>query len=509
MNGLNGSRTSRVLVSMMLGLSTLAGLALSATLTLSARAQDSGIAKITPYFAVVEKNEALLRSGGNDLMYVVMNLSPGTVLRADGEVSDKSGARWSQVNYPLGSYVLVPIDAVSVDATGRVGTLTKTARAKAPYQSSDVKTPWMDAVPQGLPAGMKVTVLGSQPATSPAQWYKIAPPDSARAFVLSSALRRATQEEINAYMTRAAQPATLKIDAPSAPTTETSKAAPAAKPAAEPSVEVTKPGTDLTQPMVIPQGGQPSASTGTPETYKPSQDASPSATPTGNTPEGTPAGDPAKPEGTHEAKPKAAPQPPANPYEKLETALERVRKQPVESAEYTELMAQYQAEIGKLDDSPANKMLRARLQQRCDYLKLLADTQAQRRTLAENTEAIDKGQKAVSEKLAELSKVRQYTIVGRLTSSTIYDGTRLPLMYRVQAASAGSPRTLAYVKPDPALKFESKIGQIVGIIGTQAIDSAVQLNIITPIRVDTLEATGPDTTPAETQKTSAEAPTGN
>ncbi len=498
MNGFTGGRTRGVLVSTMLGLSTLAGLALSATLTFSARAQDTGVAKITPYFAVVDQDDALLRSGGNDLMYPILKLSRGSVLRVDGEVTDKSGGRWSQVSYPLGSYVLVSADAINLDASGRVGTLAKIAKAKAPNQSTGLKGSWADAIAQGLPAGTRVTVLEGEPASGPAQAYKVAPPEAARAFVPTGVLRRATQDEINGYMSRAAQPATLKLDQPETkPAPTQTPATPTSAPASTPATDAGKTGVDLTQPVVIPQ--TTAAPSG--DTYKPSQDQGTAS----GTSEGTASIEKAP---KSEAKPKP-PTPPANPYEKLESALENVRKQPIESAEYMELMAQYQAEISKLDDSPGNKMLRARLQQRYDYLRLRADLQAEKRKIADNADAIDKGQKAANEKLAELAKVRQYTIVGRLTASTIYDGTRLPLMYRVQAASAGSPRTLAYVKPDPALKIDGRLGQIVGIVGTQAIDQTVQLNIITPIRVDTLEAAGTEAPTTEAQPPAGEAPAKN
>jgi hypothetical protein len=502
-----GSRSAGAAISsIILGIAASQGL-----LGSTARAQDAAVNKITPYFAVVEKGDAALRCGSNDLMYQIATLARGTVLRVDGEIADKRGTTWSQVSYPLGSYVLVPADAVTLDASGKSGTLTNIAKVKAPNQSAGLRGSWADALPQGLPAGTHLAILESEPAGGPAQAYKIAPPEGARAFVASGSLRRASQDEINSYMARAAQPATLKMDAPSAaktgvPTISTpastagstpSAAAPSGTPDMMPAS-----GTDMTQPMVIPQGNQPGAVM--PELSKPEPVTTPGASDGGNAAPG--GADGAKP--THAMEHKAPPPAsPANPYERLEGALERVRKQPMESAEYSELMSQYQAEINKLDDVPTNKPLRQRLEQRLAYLKLLADTQAERRKIADNADAIDKGQKAMAERLAEVAKVRQYTIVGRLTASTIYDGTRMPLMYRVQATSAGSPRTLAYVKPDPSLKLDSRVGQIIGIIGTQKVDPTVQLNIITPVRVDVLEAAASETTPEA--KPSAEAPGGN
>ncbi len=503
MNGLNGgSRVVRAAI---------AALLIGAAMTTggfvpSARAQESAVNKITPYFAVVEKTDAVLRCGSNDLMYQIATPARGTVFRVDGEVADKRGTAWSQVSYPLGSYVLIPADAVTLDAGGKSGTLSAIAKAKAPNQTMGLRGSWADAIPQGLPVGTRVTILDTEPAGGPAQAYKIAPPESARAFIPSAAIRRASQEEINSYMSRSAQPATLRMDTPAetkatvTPATTNPSTTPATTPIAteRPSAM----GTDMTQPMVIPQGNQPGVTPPDTMTYKPSQDqGNPATDPTTS----NPTSGEAKPE--HKTERKAPPPAPANPYEKLESSLEEVRKQPIESAEYGALLSQYQTELGKLEDTPTNKSLRLRLEQRIAYLKLLSDTQAERRKIAENTKAIDEGERAKNERLADLAKVRQYTIVGRLTASTIYDGTRMPLMYRVQAMSTGSARTLAYVKPDPALKLDGRVGQIVGIIGTQKVDPTVQLNIITPIRVDVLEATAGEALPE--QKPSAEAPAGN
>jgi hypothetical protein len=187
---------------------------------------------------------------------------------------------------------------------------------------------------------------------------------------------------------------------------------------------------------------------------------------------------------------------PPSPYEQLEAAFEAMRKQPADQAEYKELMNEYQAAIAKLDDSPQNQYIRPRLQLRLDYLKLQADVQDQLRKLEEAQRSVSESEKQLAARLAEVDRVRQYTIVGRLSASTIYDGKRLPLMYRVQAVGGTAPRTLGYLKPDAALKIDSKIGQVVGVVGESTIDPTLRLNIITPLRVDTLEPAAAPAAPA-------------
>lgn len=165
-----------------------------------------------------------------------------------------------------------------------------------------------------------------------------------------------------------------------------------------------------------------------------------------------------------------------------------IREQPIETAEYAELLAQYESEISNLEDTPANRPLRQRLEQRQAFLKILTDMQAQRRRLQADAQAATAAQGALGERLAEVARARQYTIVGRLTTSTLFDGTRLPRMFRVQAIGGSMTRTLAYIRPEAVRDLDRKVGQIVGVIGTQAIDPSLQLNIITPTRVDVLEA---------------------
>jgi hypothetical protein len=184
---------------------------------------------------------------------------------------------------------------------------------------------------------------------------------------------------------------------------------------------------------------------------------------------------------------------PPSPYEKLEAAFEAVRKEPAEQAEYTELTAELQKAIDGLDPaSPQTPIVRGRLQQRLEYLKLLTDLRDQKRKLAEAQGGLKQNDELIRKRLAELDRVRQYTIVGRLSASTLYNGEQLPLMYRIQTVGGPNPRTLAYIKPDPKMGINSKLGQVVGVVGDAVMDSTLRLNVITPLRVDVLEPASPE-----------------
>ncbi len=416
------------------------------------------IAQVSPYFAVVNGDEAMMRCGPEDNFYPIAKLVKGQLVRVDGE-----GGGWSRVGYPAGTGAFIGADSFQPDATGKTGTVTKANRLKALNMTTGLKGSWSPVFETPVAVGTKLTILDAEatPDGRGSTSFKIAPPDTARAFVQSSGLRKATNDEINAAM--------------------------ATKPA---------------EPATATPGNKPVAAAPTPPAHAGEQ---PKNTPaTAQKPETAPAPTPTT---TVDVKP--APPTPPSPYEKLEAAFEAVKNQPPETAEFGPLMGEIQAAMDKLDDSPSSTMIRRRLDQRLNYLRLSIDIQAQKRKLAESQAGWSEHDKVIKQRMDEVARARQYTLVGRLSASTIYDGKRMPLMYRVQTVGGPAPRTLAYLKPDATLKIDSKLGEVVGVLGTAQLDPTLRINIITPQRVDTLEPaeapTAPATNPAPETKPAADA----
>ena len=77
-----------------------------------------------------------------------------------------------------------------------------------------------------------------------------------------------------------------------------------------------------------------------------------------------------------------------------------------------------------------------------------------------------------------------YDAVGRLNASRIYDGKRLPQLYRLQAPAGG--RTIGYIRPSETLDMIPMLGRLVGIVGSKDYDAGYRLLIITPKRLDIL-----------------------
>jgi hypothetical protein len=414
---------------------------------------------VTAYFAVVQADDTPLRCGNNEIMYPVARLTKGTLVRVDGE-----GNKWLRVAYPPGVVACIGADSIQLDATGKAGTLTKESRLKAFNIATGYRGSWNIILDAPLPPGAKVTLAETEPVNDGRgnAGYKIVPPEQARAYLPDSTVVKATQAQIDSYMASLTPKAGEK-------SAEKPGEKVATKPEAEKPVE--KSGD---KPVDRPAD-------------KPLAQQSPSSTPDTNAP-------------------KVVVEQSKSQWERLESAFEAVRKQPTESAEFTALIGEFQSAVDKLGDEPQNQSVRRRLSQRLEYLKLQIDIQAGARKVAEARQNLNAEERNLADRMKEVEKTRQYTIVGRLSASTIYDGKRLPLMYRVMAIGGQSSRTLAYLKPDEKLKIDSKLGYVVGILGESRLDPTLKSNVITPVRVDTLEA-APATPPASTEPAPAPATT--
>jgi hypothetical protein len=446
----------RILASM-LTMTAAAGLPL-ALVTVGALSSTASaqVLRVSPWHAVVNVDEALLRCGNGDLMYPVATLRRGQVLRVDGE-----GQGWARVSYPAGTAAFVPADSIQVDLATRTATLTKPSRLKAANLTTGLRGSWKDVLDQPLPAGTRLRVLDAEPTSDGRgnSAWRITPPEGTHAFIPLSVLRRATEEEV--------QQAAAMAPSAVAPLPVAQQQTPAPSGGATPATTVERwpaapgSGANLADPIAPPASGSGSVP------------SAPGAMTTAA--------------GEQPVAPVVVVLPPS-PYERLEAAFEAVRQDNPDTAEFSELLVEFQRALAQLDDSPQSQALRGRIQQRINFLKLRADLQGQRRALEAAQANLSTQDQAITEKLAEVDRTRQYTVVGRLSASTIYNGERLPLMYRIQSIGGTNPRTLAYIRPSDSMNIESRLGQVVGVLGDSSLDSALRLNIITPLRIDVLEA---------------------
>ncbi|MFM9996957.1 MAG: hypothetical protein ACKVU4_14295 [Phycisphaerales bacterium] len=401
----------------------------------AARAQ---VAPVEPFWAAPTA-ETIVRSGDGEKFYPLARVKPETLLRVDAQ-----GGGWSRVAYAPGMTVFIAADAVQLDPGGKsVRVVRPTHPRAAKLDTPRALGSWKPATEQPIAVGTVLTLAAPAAAEDAGgkTSYRVGAPHEARAFIATASLVRASPEQTAAYLNalRARGVVVAGMETPAAPTP-------------------TGPGV-ITEPLPKSQDGTLAQ------------------------------GDPGAP-----AKLDDKPKPrELTAAEKLEQSFAAIRRQPILDAEVAELIAQYEKAIAETEPSPTTTPVRRQLQVRLDYLKMQADLQAELRAIEAAKPQINDEVARAAERLKDVEQARIYNVVGRLSASTLYDGKRLPLMYRVQSVGGPLARTLGYLKPEEALKLEGKIGQIVGILGDSAVDPTLKITIITPRRVEVLT---PAATPA-------------
>lgn len=467
------------------------------------------VRSVDAYPVIVTESETALRSGDSGRFYAVRQLKKGDVLQADGE-----SAEWIRVAYPAGQAAVIKADQGEAVGDGTVK-LTKPSRLLALHAAGGVAASWKGLLSADAPAGTIYSIVETvKDANGTVIGYLVKPPAEARGFVSAGSVRKATPAEVAAAAGAAAPVVAASVPATPAPVTVTTpqpavrEVAPSGETGAQPaSVPTATPPTPAESPNTAPPADGGPASTPAPTPIDLTAPTSPTgqaptATDPGTTPAATstPAGEatpppveitqqPAPGETTPDRQPAdaaavvEAPKPLT--AEDLEPLFQGVRRQPVLEAEIDELLAEYERQIA---GRPLGDRRRRQLEQRAEVLRLMHDYRNKRRAIEEGNRAARQSSDEFSRRFAAYDTQRTYAMVGLLMPSTVYDGSRLPLMYRLQSVGGSVPRTLGYIRPEPSLALESKLGVVVGVVGETKLDSSLRLTIIEPVRVDPLRA---------------------
>lgn len=168
-------------------------------------------------------------------------------------------------------------------------------------------------------------------------------------------------------------------------------------------------------------------------------------------------------------------------YKDLEASFEKVRSEPTTSAEIGPMRERYAALMAEANcPTDVKSMAAARVKQ----LELLAEAQQLEQEVAKAMASRDRNKERYEKMKLAMEARADYTAVGVLNASTVYNGNRLPLLFRVTDPAAG--QTVAYVAPKDANKLSTMLGTLVGIRGTKRYDEALKLNIIDPGSIDIL-----------------------
>lgn len=439
-------------------------------------------------YVVVTKDKADLRCGETTNYYKVMELAAGTVLTLDGEATD-----YARVGYPAGATALIKAEDVRYDEATKTATVTQPSKLRAAnVLTGALDSSWKSLLAQPLAAGTTLKVSESvKDAEGRVVAYRVPAPAAARGFVRRADVRQATPAEIEAArgkqapLAEAPRPGnTDKVGAPAPGPTNVKDPPQQVAPTPKPQEGVEKPAENqgtppapspapgdnsLVEPMVKP-GETPPPAPATEPTTPPA--TGPTTAPAANDTAAPPTAEPAQPK--------------APTLQELERAFEKVRKENSDEAEYQALIGEFR----RLQSSqPEKSRLHKQIQGRIDWMEMKLEIRERQRQVEDMKRQADSQGRDVTTKLAELERQRQYAIVGRLLPSNIYDGTNLPLMYRLQSVTGGmSPRTVGYIKPSPELDLPTKLNQVVGVIGEIKMDPGMTLNMITAQRVDILQS---------------------
>lgn len=410
------------------------------------------VAPVQPFYAVVNGDAATLRSAPTSNAYSVASVPTNSIIIVDGEANG-----WNRVLYPAGLHAFVPATAATV--SGETVTLTRPDELFAASQMKGWGGSWKGLLDQPLPGGTSLGLVETVKEGETAIAYKVVAPNEARGYIAASSLRKANDTEVEAWKSKGNALAALP------PMAVPVGVAPGAMP-----IAIDVPSNPTSVPFTKPADG------GAPVTIK--RDGMES--PAGNVP---------------------APvtQPPVKTEtraESLERTFQKVWKEPILSSEVDELISEYDRAIA----DEQHDRTKVALTQRLEALKLRRDYRENLRRMEADRANTNAHQTELHKQLEEWAANRVYTIVGVLQPSTVYDGQRLPGMYRVVSVGGSAPKTLGYIKKADQ-DLDKYLGMIVGVIGDRNLDQALQLNLITPVRVDPLRSS------AETQITTQPAQT--
>ena len=442
--------TIRTILSAILALSSVSPLFVVCT-DAHAIPQSTNATTKAPYTAVTTQAETLVRSGPSvESAYPFGKLPQGSVVFVSEE-----NLGWARISLSgetfTGWFGYVPASAAAVASDdGKTLSITGRSEVRAPNfeangdpeKSFKMIAPLMD----GDTLEILEVVKGER-----GSFYAVRLPSKATGWVNASSLRPATSAE----------------------SVTATPVAPSPRPIATPTATTPANTTDTT----IEDESGPRPLDVIPTSIVPEPPEAITLTPTPTTPPTAPV-DPAIARNIAAAKARAA------TYEDLEKIWGKLRKAPVETAELTQLRDRYLAFAEDTTTTP----IRANLAQtRAAQIALRIEVQNSILELAQLKAKSNASVDGIANLELALLNRKGYDAVGRLNASLVYDGERLPLLYRLMDNVTG--QTIAYIVPGSSFDLSSMLGLMIGIKGPMTYDNALRLNTLSPSAIDVLSGT--------------------
>ena len=170
-------------------------------------------------------------------------------------------------------------------------------------------------------------------------------------------------------------------------------------------------------------------------------------------------------------------------FNDIDAVWKRIAKEPVETAELEQLRERF---LALAEDVAASKSEKFAANSRAQQIAMRVDVQISLREIAMLKQKSNAKIDGVADLSLAMMTRQPFDAVGRLNASTVYNGERLPLLYRLQDQSTG--QTIAYILPGPTFDLSSMLGLLVGVKGPVRYDESLRLNTITPLSIDVLNA---------------------
>jgi len=473
---------------------------------------------IQPHWVAVTSNDVYLRCGDGVVWYPVLRVNEGQLLHVDGK-----GFKWLRVAYPTGAAAFIRAEEADIDATGKSVVTNRPSRLVAANLHSGLDGSWKALLTSPIAPGAKLTLLGEiRDSKQQIVAFRVQTPSSASAYISEEFVRPATDAEVmaalggagNARTSRAPRVAAARKTPVSAstPSNHTPSQASITSTSAQPRSRALKPqiaptiAAAPTAPVtlndVLRQYGESPSTTASTQANHPRGVLAPNATMGDQSDPATHSQPSDQPSFVSAAPTAPMPPPVRNPafvdndfdrplltLAQLDAAFGNVMAEPVAGAEIGPLMHEHERYINTLLGKTGKASVIAYLRRRVKLLHIKADLQQSLRRLEEAAERAAIAKTAVDQRIRDLDASRIYPTKGRLVTSALYDGKRLPLMYRLQATGT-SAVTIAYVLPGANLDLAAKLGTVVGVQGDATTDQSLGVPVIRPSRVEVL-ARGP------------------
>ena len=187
-------------------------------------------------------------------------------------------------------------------------------------------------------------------------------------------------------------------------------------------------------------------------------------------------------------------------FKDIDAVWQRVAKEPVETAELEQLRDRFIA-LAEDPSTPRSESIAST--RRAEQIAVRVDVQKGLLEIAALRQKANASVDGVANLELAMKTRQPWDAVGRLNASSVYNGERLPLLYRLQ--DQGTGQTIAYILPTPEFDLPSMLGLLIGVKGPMRYDESLRLNTITPTQIGPLSSR--DINPASSSP-SASTPTG-